>query len=82
MMSSSLHQPSASKRTAMSLDEHSDVTQVRSRPRITARARRIQERMKGHAADPHVEPPTLAYSIVYFTTIALLCALCAEAAFR
>lgn len=79
MWSSSMIQPGII-RSAMNLEEHFAVKPVQ--PQTTARVRRMQERMKGRMFGRHAEPPTLAYSIVYFTTVALLCALCVEAAFR
>ena len=52
-----------------------------NQPRSIAIARnRIQERIKAHPSLSQVEPPNLAYSIVYFTTVALLLALCVQAA--
>lgn len=49
-------------------------------PAVAAvRTRRILERMKGHTTRFEAEPPTLAYSIVYFTTVALLLTLCVQA---
>ena len=53
-----------------------------SLPAIAAYKRRIQERMKGGPSHHRAEPPTLAYHIVYFTTVALLLTLCVVSTLR
>jgi hypothetical protein len=67
---------------AVGIEEHSAVSPTHVQPAIMARVQRIHERIHGHGANPQSEPHTLAYSIVYFTTVAFLLALCVEAAFR
>lgn len=52
-------------------------------PAIGIHKRRIQQRIKG--TPPHHRPegpPTLAYYVVYFTTVALLVTLCVMAVIR
>lgn len=66
----------------MKFEGYSAMQQAQSQDTTPSRKRRIKERMKGHLPNPQAESPTLAYSIVYFTTVALLLTLCMVASFR
>lgn len=66
----------------MEVDDHSAVKQAQPLAKIAARKRRIQEWVRRRSSNLQPEPPNLAYSIVYFATVAILLALCVQAAFH